>query len=122
MGKLLTDACLQNGAGQRDFFDELRSLGRFFRPHLCRRFIVGNLGNNFKQLKRNSKESLSTFNYLDVVEEPHSSDAVRRSRQDDVHGVSLVQLRETDAEDVLPAADLAHQSVDAGQWVAVDGP
>jgi hypothetical protein len=89
---------------------------------LCRRFIVGNLGNNFKQLKRNSKESLSTFNYLDVVEEPHSSDAVRRSRQDDVHGVSLVQLRETDAEDVLPAADLAHQSVDAGQWVAVDGP
>jgi hypothetical protein len=62
------------------------------------------------------------LNYLDVVEGPHSNDAVRRSRQDDVHGVQLVQLQETDAEDVLRAADLAHRGVDAGQWVAVDGP
>jgi hypothetical protein len=91
---------------------------------LCRRFLVGNLGDIFKPIKktRNSRESLSTLNYLDVVEGPHSNDAVRQSRQDDVHGVQLVQLQETNVEDVLRAADLAHQVVDAGQRVAVDGP
>jgi hypothetical protein len=117
----------QNGAGQLGIvgriLDKFRSLGRFFRPHLCRRFLVGNLGNHFKTLKREIPgKNCRRSNYLDVVEGPHSNDAVRRSRKDDVHGVPLVQLRETDAEDVLRAADLAHQGVDAGQRVAIDGP
>ncbi len=63
------------------------------------------------------------MNYLDVVEGPHSNDAVRRSRQGDVHRVPLVQLRETDAEDVLRrAVDMTHQGIDAGQRITVDGP
>jgi hypothetical protein len=40
-------------------------------------------------------------------------------RQDDVHGVPLVQMRERDEEDVLPAADLGHQGVEVHQILEV---
>jgi hypothetical protein len=70
MGKLLTDACrcrMAPGSSASSvesyfrFFDQFRRLGRFFRPHLCRRFFFKNLGNHFKQIKEKFQGKLLKF-------------------------------------------------------------
>jgi hypothetical protein len=73
---------LQNSAGQLGnvegiffrFLDEFRSLGHFFRPHFChRRFLVGNLGKNVKQIKKEIPVEVAKMLYLDLVERPTRS-------------------------------------------------